>query len=131
MCEFSCMVSRKPGAFYRDVPGLAMKFNFLKDGTIIGFCLAAGGRSHVEVFSRSEAAFSETGAINHLCLDVENIGATIAHIRARSAEITDRKMGCDDTWQAWTKDPGGVKIELFEYTGKSAQFVGLDRIANW
>ena len=40
-------------------------------------------------------------------------------------------MGCDDTWQAWTKDPGGVKIGLFEYTGKSAQFVGLDRIANW
>ena len=28
-------------------------------------------------------------------------------------------------------DPNGVRIELFEYTPKSAQFVGGDRIADW
>ena len=29
------------------------------------------------------------------------------------------------------KDPSGTKIELFEYTDRSAQFVGGDREANW
>ena len=51
--------------------------------------------------------------------------------RAQGVTITDKSFGCDDTWQAWTADPDGVKIELFEYTDKSAQFVGGDRVATW
>ncbi|TIN52895.1 MAG: VOC family protein, partial [Mesorhizobium sp.] len=40
-------------------------------------------------------------------------------------------LACDDTFQAWIRDPNDVKIELFEYTEKSAQFAGGDRIADW
>jgi hypothetical protein len=29
------------------------------------------------------------------------------------------------------RDPSGSRIELFEYTSKSAQFVGGDRVADW
>ena len=35
------------------------------------------------------------------------------------------------TWQAWTEDPNGVKVELFEYTPGSAQLVGGDREVDW
>ena len=69
--------------------------------------------------------------INHFCLEVERIDDAVAHIKSRGVPVTDKKFACDDTWQAWITDPNGVRIELFEYTAKSAQFVGGDRIADW
>jgi lactoylglutathione lyase/glyoxylase I family protein len=117
--------------FYSDVLGMDTRFNFLRDGRIFGFYLDCGGRSHVEVFEKSEARYSEANQINHLCLEVEDIDATIAHIRSKGVEVTPKKFACDDTYQAWVRDPNGVKIELFEYTDRSAQFTGGDRIADW
>lgn len=116
--------------FYRDVLGMDVAFNFAREGEWIGFYLAAGGRSHVEVFARSEAAAGRS-PIDHLCLEVASIEEAVAHIRARGVAITDSKLGCDDTWQAWTADPNGVRIELFEYTDRSAQVTGGDRVADW
>ena len=69
--------------------------------------------------------------INHLCLEVESLDDAVAHVRGKGVDITDKKFACDDTWQAWVTDPNGVRIELFEYTDKSAQFVGGDRVADW
>ncbi|TIL83608.1 MAG: VOC family protein, partial [Mesorhizobium sp.] len=69
--------------------------------------------------------------INHFCLEVENLDAAIAHVRAKGVDVTSKKQACDDTYQAWIRDPNNVKIELFEYTEKSAQFVRGDRIADW
>ncbi|MGJ8586315.1 MAG: VOC family protein [Marinosulfonomonas sp.] len=117
--------------FYKDVLGLDTAFNFLRDDKIFGFYLNAGGRTHIEVFQKGEASFSETNQINHMCLEVENIDQAIDHIKALNIDITAKKFACDDTYQAWIKDPNGVKIELFEYTDKSAQFMGGDRVADW
>lgn len=118
--------------FYEDVLGMDIAFNFLRDGKVFGFYLNAGGRSHVEVFQKDGTSFDETNQINHLCLEVESIDAAITHIEAQGVELTrPRKKGCDDTWQCWLRDPNGVKIELFEYTDKSAQFTGGDRAADW
>jgi len=118
-------------SFYRDVLGLDTRFNFLRDGRIFGFYLDCGGRSHVEVFEKAEASYSERNQINHFCLEVEDIEAAVAHIRSKGVAVTAKKLACDDTWQVWTTDPNGVKIELFEYTAKSAQFTGGDRVADW
>lgn len=117
--------------FYKNALGLETVFNFLRDGKIFGFYLEAGGRSHIEVFQKEGASFSESNQINHLCLEVENIDQAIDHIKGLNIDITKKKFACDDTYQAWIKDPNGVKIELFEYTDKSAQFVGGDRVADW
>ncbi|MCP4385649.1 MAG: VOC family protein [Hyphomicrobiales bacterium] len=117
--------------FFSDVLGMKKAFSFTRSGDVFGFYLHAGGRSHVEVFYKPEAAFDEADQINHLCLEVEDLDETITAIRAKGVDVTDKKKGCDDTWQAWTKDPSGVKIELFEYTDQSAQFVGRDREADW
>jgi len=117
--------------FYRDALGMEIVFNFTRQGAWHGFYLDAGGRSHVEVFLRPEAGHSGHDAINHLCLEVESLDEAIAHLGARGIAVTAKKLACDDTWQAWITDPNGVRIELFEYTPRSAQFAGGDRAADW
>jgi glyoxylase I family protein len=117
--------------FYRDVLGMPIVFNFNRKGEWYGFYLDAGGRSNVEVFLKPEAAHEETNVINHLCLEVASIEDAVAHIHGRGVAVTDPKFGVDNTWQAWVTDPNGVKIELFEYSDNSAQFVGGDREADW
>jgi glyoxylase I family protein len=116
--------------FYQDVLGLPIVFNFNRKGEWYGFYLDAGGRSNVEVFQKAEASYSADNQINHLCLEVESLDEAVAHIKSKGVAVTDKKFACDDTWQAWITDPNGVRIELFEYTPKSAQFVGGDRVAD-
>ena len=118
-------------AFWTGVMGMPIAFRFTRKGAPYGFYLDAGGRTNIEVFQKSESAFSDANQINHICLEVNSLDAAVAQIRAAGVTITDKKLAVDDTWQAWTADPNGVKIELFEYTDKSAQFVGGDRAANW
>jgi glyoxylase I family protein len=117
--------------FYGTVLGLPVKFSFHRDGRWIGFYLDAGGRTDIEVFERPEAGDGPAHRIDHLCFEVEDIDAAVAHVRSRGVAITDKKLGVDQTWQAWVTDPNGVRIELFEYTDRSAQFVGGDRVADW
>lgn len=130
VCLFSSDLERTK-AFYVDVLNLEVAFHFTRNGAVFGFYLDAGGCSHVEVFHKPEARFAETDRINHVCLEVESIDAAIAHICAKDGEVTDKRLACDDTYQAWLRDPDGTKFELFEYTGQSAQFVGGDRVADW
>jgi lactoylglutathione lyase/glyoxylase I family protein len=118
-------------AFYADVLGMDVVFNFTRDGKVFGYYLGAGGRSHVEVFHKEAAEFSEMNQINHMCFEVESMTAAVDHLKARDIAVRGPKKACDDTWQAWVTDPNGVKIELFEYTPRSAQFVGGDRVADW
>jgi lactoylglutathione lyase/glyoxylase I family protein len=117
--------------FYRDVLGMDIVFNFNRKGEWYGFYLDAGGRSNVEVFLKPEAGYDDRNVINHLCPEVASIPDAVAHIKGKGVAVTEPKFACDDTWQAWITDPNGVKIELFEYTDKSAQFVGGDRVADW
>lgn len=117
--------------WYSRVLGMERVFNFTRDDEIFGYYLDAGGRTHIEVFHKAASEFTERNQINHICLEVENIDAAIAHIRSQGVEASDKSYGCDDTWQSWITDPNGVKIELFEYTDESAQFVGRDRVAHW
>jgi lactoylglutathione lyase/glyoxylase I family protein len=118
-------------AFWSGVLGLSVAFRFTRKDAPYGFYLTAGGKTNIEVFQKTESSFAESNQINHICLEVNSLDDAIAHIRAHGVTITDKKFGVDDTWQAWTADPNGVKIELFEYTEKSAQFLGGDRVANW
>jgi lactoylglutathione lyase/glyoxylase I family protein len=98
---------------------------------VFGFYLNCGGRSHVEVFQKDDTRYSDKDQITHFCLEVEDLDAAIAHIESNGVEITKKKYACDDTYQAWIRDPNNVRIELFEYTDQSAQFVGRDRVADW
>ena len=117
--------------FYCNVLGLEKTFDFNRPTGRMGFYLAAGGRTYIEVFFNADAPLTPLGQVNHFCFEVANLDAAIAHIRSRGISVTDKKYGVDDTWQAWLADPSGTRIELFEYTPKSAQFVGGDRMPDW
>ena len=120
-------------AFYRDTFGIAKAFDFRRGEDWIGFYLDLGARTFIEVFRKTESSFAETNQINHICLETEDLDGLIAHVRAQSVEITDKKLGVDGTWQAWTKDPNGVKLEIFQYTADSMQFQAKGGVCqvNW
>ena len=109
-------------AFYRDVFGIPTAFTFKRDDERIGYYLDLGGRTFIEVFSKAGSSFEETNQINHICLETEDMDGLLAHVRGQGVEISDKKLGVDGTWQSWTRDPNGVKLEIFEYTDDSLQF---------
>ncbi len=130
----ACMMTHDLAAsehFYCEVLGLKKAFEFSKGGKKFGLYIEAGARTWIEIFQHSQAPFPTQGAINHFCLEVTSIDEAIKQIRAKGVEVTDKKYGVDDTWQAWINGPSGERIELFEYTAKSAQFVGGNRVADW
>jgi catechol 2,3-dioxygenase-like lactoylglutathione lyase family enzyme len=109
-------------AFYRDVLGVAPKFDFKRGEDRIGFYLDFGNRTFVEVFRKGESRFEESNQINHICFETDDIDAFMTHAKAKGVSVTDKKLGVDHTWQCWLADPSGVKIEIFQYTKDSMQF---------
>jgi lactoylglutathione lyase/glyoxylase I family protein len=118
-------------AFYRDLVGLKPAFDFVNEkGERFGVYLAFGGRSFIELFKGS-ALPAQGQSYQHCCLEVADINAAVAALRAKGIEVTDVTLGGDQTWQAWLADPDGNRIELHQYTPKSwqAPFLGHPRRA--
>ena len=107
--------------FYCDVLGLEKGFEFEKDDNLFGFYIKLGGQSFIEVFKGEPA---KVGNIDHLAIETDDIDQIISTLRKNGFEASDKKLGGDHTWQSWTKDPNGVRIEFHEYTDKSMQFKG-------
>ena len=108
--------------FYREVLGIQTAFTFMRGEERIGYYLDLGARTFIEVFAKANSSFEESNQINHICLETEDMDGLISHVRAKGVTISDKKRGVDGTWQAWTADPNGVKLEIFEYTADSLQF---------
>ena len=70
------------------------------------------------------AKATERPLIGHFCLEVADIDATLAQLQACGVAVSAKKLGADDAWQAWTRDPSGVRIELMQYRASSSQFTG-------
>ena len=117
--------------FYCEVLGMERVFDFLKNGELYGFYVQSGDGTYIEIFIQEQAANFDRPIMRHLCLEVEDIDAAITHIRSKGWEITDKKMGGDQSWQAWITDPSGVRIELMQYTEASSQFTGAPCIVTW
>jgi glyoxylase I family protein len=117
--------------FYCHVLGLEKTFEFIKDGELYGFYVGAGNRTFVEVFIEEREIGEKPSMIQHLCLEVEDLEAAINEIRVKGWEISDKKFGCDNSWQAWITDPSGVQIELMQYTKDSSQFTGVPCQVDW
>ncbi|HEY3416092.1 MAG TPA: VOC family protein [Armatimonadota bacterium] len=107
-------------AFYTDILGFTPAFDFINEqGERFGIYLHISGRNFVELFNGQPG--SGTGSYQHLCLEVDDIDATVADLRAKGVEVTDAKLGSDQSWQAWLQDPDGNRIELHAYTPQSKQ----------
>lgn len=107
--------------FYQDKLGFTHAFDFINDqGVRHGVYLHIGGRSFIEMFQGSYQEPAQ-GSFRHFCLEVDDIEATAAELRARGVEVTEIKLGKDNSYQCWLADPDGNRIELHQYTPNSQQ----------
>ena len=113
--------------FYRDQLGLKPAFDFRReDGTRFGLYLHLGGRTFIELFQGQLGERAEGQSYKHICLEVDDIESTVAELRARGVEVSDPKLGSDQSWQAWITDPDGNRMELHAYTAESWQAPHLE-----
>ena len=118
--------------FYRDVLGMEIVFNFTRKGEWYGFYLDAGGRSHVEVFLKPEAAYGDRNEINHFCLEVESIDDAVAHIHEpRASPSPTRSSPATTPGRPGSPTRTASGSSSSNTPPKSAQFVGGDRVADW
>ncbi|MCY4071668.1 MAG: VOC family protein [Chloroflexi bacterium] len=110
--------------FYVDLLGMEIAFEFMRGDERIGFYLKAGGTSFIEVFAERESLKDGRASLKHFCLEVEDIDALIAKLTAQGIDVSRKKLGADNAWQAWITDPNGLRIELMQYSEHSAQFTG-------
>ena len=112
--------------FYRSGLGLGKVFDFIRGGQAIGFYLRASAGTYIEVFQMDEVRADGKCPIQHVCLEVDDIKATVRRLRGQGYDATDEALGADRSWQAWTTDPNGVRIEFHQYTDESCQRTGRD-----
>lgn len=114
--------------FYCEALGLEKAFDFTKGGDPFGFYLKLGEGTFLEVFRGDPAA---PGGIHHLAIEVEDIDGVIKTLRSHGYDATDKKLGCDKTWQAWSEDPSGTRLEFQQYTDQSLQRRGGSCEVDW
>ncbi len=109
-------------AFYRDKLGLHEAFDFVnEEGKRFGIYLHVGGRTFIELFEGKPEAAAPNQSFKHICLEVDDLEATMKTFQERGVEVTGFKRGKDQSWQAWITDPDGNRIELHHYTPQSKQ----------
>lgn len=117
--------------FYCGVLGMERGFDFIKNGELYGFYAKAGNDTYIEVFRAESEIDNSRPLMKHICLEVEDIDAAIANIRAKGWPIGDKKLGGDNAWQAWLADPSGIPIEIMQYTPESSHFTGVPCPVTW
>jgi catechol 2,3-dioxygenase-like lactoylglutathione lyase family enzyme len=118
-------------AFYCGALGMKRLFDFTRKGKVIGFYMKADNTTFVEVFEAGETAPIEHQVLNHLCLETSDIVALQKALAARGLQPGEVKMGADNSYQFWMKDPNGMSMEFHQYTDKSAQFTGETVEVDW
>jgi catechol 2,3-dioxygenase-like lactoylglutathione lyase family enzyme len=117
--------------FYCGCLGFTKKFDFLRQGKVIGFYLQVAPNSFIEFF-QSDSVPQAGSPIRHICLETDDIDGVIARVKQCGYQIGEKKVGSDHSPQVWIKDaPDGVAIEFHQYTPESAQITGKTVIANW
>ncbi len=112
--------------FYENKLGFSHAFDFINDeGKRFGVYLHIGGRNFIELFTGKVDREAKGGSYRHCCLEVDDINATASELRNNGVEVSEVKMGSDNSWQAWLTDPDGNRMELHQYTPTSKQNVGF------
>ena len=129
-----CVISNnleRSREFYCETLGLKRHFDFHKDGSLFGFYLQAAPGQFVEIFRAGAAPDIRHQRVHHFCFEVADIDAVRERLVQRGVSVTPKKLGCDQTWQCWCKDPDGLDIEFQQYTPQSAQFTQKDCVVDW
>ncbi|MBM4143574.1 MAG: VOC family protein [Lentisphaerae bacterium] len=112
--------------FYAEAVQMRRVFDFTRGGRTVGCYLAFPDGGFIEVFQNEALDREARAPIQHICLETDNLDETVARLRKLGCEVSDKRMGQDRSWQAWTSDPSGVRIEFHEYTAESSQRTGAE-----
>jgi catechol 2,3-dioxygenase-like lactoylglutathione lyase family enzyme len=126
-----CIAARDLAAterFYCSGLGFRKVFDFIRGGEVIGFYLEVAEKSYIEIFSQDEIHGNGSCPIRHLCFEVRDMDEVGSRLRDKKYEVTEKKLGADGSWQIWTTDPSGVRIEFHQYTKQSSQITARDCI---
>lgn len=120
-------------AFYRDRLGFAEMLRLHNDdGSVWLIYLRITDEQYLEIFPGAEndrAPGWNANAINHICLSVDDLDATVAAITSAGISLTSEiKTGLDHNRQAWIEDPDGNRIELMEMAPGSLQAQAIERL---
>ena len=136
---FKCSNLEESLHFYRDILGFQEKFCLYY--TDIGQSIPGEEERWIVYVQVTERLFIElfdgrgaaehcipngnTFNYQHLSLIVEDIHAACSELKAKGAHVDEEpSLGIDNTWQMWSHDPDGNKIEFMQYTPQSFQLVG-------
>ncbi len=112
--------------FYCTGLGFEKAFDFIRNDQVVGFYLTLSQGGYVEVFQQDQIDVEAKSPILHFCLEVDDIEQVALRLTENGYEATQKKLGADQSWQMWTTDPSGVKIEFHQYTDHSSQVTHED-----
>ena len=120
--------------FYVNKLGMNVKFTLNnKDGEPFGYYFECGNTTFLEFFDQGMAANVWGGTVQeltignryrHFCLEVTGLDEFCSKLKSKGVEVTEIRMGLDNSRQAWIADPDGNQIELMEYGPNSLQLTG-------
>jgi catechol 2,3-dioxygenase-like lactoylglutathione lyase family enzyme len=111
--------------------GFKLKFRFTRQEADIGAYMEISQGSYIEIFENRNMADVSNSGIAHFCVEAEDIDSVIHRLEQLGIPFTPKKLGCDNTWQVWLKDPDNNEFEVHQYTGKSSQRTGESVEADW
>ncbi|NMB45044.1 MAG: VOC family protein [Firmicutes bacterium] len=112
--------------FYTEILGLTETFRLLHDnGEPWLVYLQINANTFIELFPEGKDKIpvaADSIGFMHLCLQVDDIFATIENLQERGLECPGAPTkGKDGNWQYWIKDPDGNDIELMQIMPDSLQ----------
>jgi catechol 2,3-dioxygenase-like lactoylglutathione lyase family enzyme len=116
--------------FYCDLLGFEKVFDFTKEGRVSGFYFEVGNKNFVEVFE-GKGTENNSPQILHMCFETDDVKGLKKMLDSKKVKTTQIKLGVDNSYQFWVKDPDGIDIEFLEYTDKSSQFTKQNVEMNW
>jgi lactoylglutathione lyase/glyoxylase I family protein len=121
---------RRSVEFYTRL-GFRTSFDFTRKGSHFGAYLEIAPNQYLELFENPEARAGDHGGIVHFCLETSDMDRLVADLAKCGIPHTPKKLGCDQTWQIWLKDPDGNDFEVHQYTAQSTQVLGGTVEADW
>lgn len=111
--------------------GFVPVFRFTRAGKPFGVYLRLAESTFIEIFEDPTLEVPVNTGLLHFCLETDDLDGMMAELGAKGIAFTEKKLGCDHTWQIWLKDPDGNAFEVHQYTPGSMQFTGGTVEADW
>jgi catechol 2,3-dioxygenase-like lactoylglutathione lyase family enzyme len=118
--------------FYVTKLGFEEMFRLDRDNRLWIVYLRITDTQFLELFpdgTGDRAPDADTVALNHVCLEVDDIDAVIAQLAAKGVPLSrPKKVAVDRNAQAWVEDPDGNRIELMQLAPDSLQGEAIQRL---